>query len=296
MNNLIEDFLNYLSVERGLSGNTIYNYRFDLDKFFDYLNKIKKTDINGVNKEIISALPMYLKGRKLSVPSIARNLIAVKTFFKYLINEKIIQNDITAFFESPKLWKKLPDTLNVEEIEKIISKPHLKTSHSIRDKAILEILYGTGMRVSEVSGLKTENVNFDVGFLKCKGKGEKERIVPFGGKAKIAMERYLKRARPEFISKKKNVPEMFLSRLGRPLSRVSIWKMVKFYAKEARIRKKITPHTFRHSFASHMLERGADLRIVQELLGHVDISTTQIYTHINKDRLRSIHQKFHPRP
>ncbi len=295
MDELAEQFLNYLSVERGLARNTISSYQADLKKFSSFLKEKGETSVDNVTREDIRNFLMALKNKKLSVNSIARNLVSIKSFFKYLVNERIIKDDIAAVLESPKLWKKLPDTLSIGEVDKIILKANFKNKQGIRDKAILEVLYGTGMRVSEAVNLKLRDINFEVGFLKCKGKGQKERIVPFGGKAQTAIKRYLKEARPDFILKKRDVPEIFLSRLGRPISRVSIWKMIKTYTRKANIKKNITPHTLRHSFATHMLEGGADLRIVQELLGHADISTTQIYTHINKDRLKSIHHKYHPR-
>ena len=295
MDELAEQFLNYLSVERGLARNTISSYQTDLKKFSSFLKEKGETLVDNVTREDIREFLMDLKNKKLSVNSIARNLVSIKSFFKYLVNERIIKDNITAVLESPKLWKKLPDTLSIKEVDKIILKANFKSKQGIRDRAILEVLYGTGMRVSEAVNLKLRDINFEVGFLKCKGKGQKERIVPFGGKAQTAIRRYLKKARPDFILKKRDVPEIFLSRLGRPISRVSIWKMIKTYTRKANIKKNITPHTLRHSFATHMLEGGADLRIVQELLGHADISTTQIYTHINKDRLKSIHHKYHPR-
>ncbi len=295
MDKLAEQFLNYLSVERGLARNTISSYQTDLKKFFSFLKEKGETLVDNVTREDIREFLMDLKNKKLSVNSIARNLVSIKSFFKYLVNERIIKDNITAVLESPKLWKKLPDTLSIKEVDKIILKANFKSKQGIRDRAILEVLYGTGMRVSEAVNLKLRDINFEVGFLKCKGKGQKERIVPFGGKAQTAIRQYLKKARPDFILKKRDMPEIFLSRLGRPISRVSIWKMIKTYTRKANIKKNITPHTLRHSFATHMLEGGADLRIVQELLGHADISTTQIYTHINKDRLKSIHHKYHPR-
>ncbi len=295
MDELAEQFLNYLSVERGLARNTISSYQTDLKKFSSFLKEKGETLVDNVTREDIREFLMDLKNKKLSVNSIARNLVSIKSFFKYLVNERIIKDNITAVLESPKLWKKLPDTLSIKEVDKIILKANFKSKQGIRDRAILEVLYGTGMRVSEAVNLKLRDINFEVGFLKCKGKGQKERIVPFGGKAQTAIRQYLKKARPDFILKKRDVPEIFLSRLGRPISRVSIWKMIKTYTRKANIKKNITPHTLRHSFATHMLEGGADLRIVQELLGHADISTTQIYTHINKDRLKSIHHKYHPR-
>lgn len=297
MDNVIRQFLDYLCVERGLAQNTIYSYQSDLKKFLFFLEeKSRIVGVSNISKKDIFDFLLYLKDKKLSANSIARNLISIRSLFKYLVGEKIVSEDVTAVIDSPKLWKKLPDTLSIDEVEKILNEPNLRDIQCIRDKAILEILYGSGMRVSEVATLKLNDINFNAGFLKCKGKGQKERVIPFGSKAKIALERYLKNARPKFILKRKEREEIFLSRLGKPLSRVSMWKIVRSYTRKAGIKKRITPHTLRHSFATHMLEGGADLRIVQELLGHADISTTQIYTHINKDRLKSIHQKYHPRP
>jgi integrase/recombinase XerD len=296
LDDLIGQFLSYLSVERGLAQNTICSYQSDLKKFFSFLNLGKKREIKSITRQDITDFLLYLKNKKLSVNSIARNLISIKSFFKFLVNERIIKDDITAVVEAPKLWKRLPDTLNIDEVVRLILRPDLKNRRGIRDRAILEVLYGTGMRVSELVGLKLNDINFEVGFLKCKGKGGKERVIPLGKQAQVSLKRYLKAVRPKLILKKREMQEVFLSKLGKPLSRISIWKMIKDYARKANIKKSITPHTLRHSFATHMLERGADLRIVQELLGHSDISTTQVYTHINRDRLKSIHQKYHPRP
>ena len=181
------------------------------------------------------------------------------------------------------------------EVDKILEGPNLKDPVGIRDKAAIELLYATGMRVSEMVDLPIEGLNLDMGFVKCKGKGDKERIVPVGDKAKDALSRYIEKVRPAIAGKRQD-RHLFLSRLGKKISRQTFWKMIKKYTKMARIKKDITPHTLRHSFATHLLERGADLRVVQEMLGHADISTTQLYTHINKERLKSIHRQFHPRP
>ncbi|MEE8359723.1 MAG: site-specific tyrosine recombinase XerD, partial [Candidatus Omnitrophota bacterium] len=232
----------------------------------------------------------------LAANSISRKLAAIKTFYKFLVNEKYVKENVAAFLESPKLWKKLPNALNVSEVEKLIAAPDSRNWRGIRDKASLELLYATGMRVSELVGLSVNSVNMDVGFIRCVGKGSKERIIPLGGKAKDALNKYLQRSRTKLAKKGDPDKSLFLTRLGKRISRQSLWKMVKVYARQSDIKKKITPHTLRHSFATHLLERGADLRIVQELLGHSDISTTQIYTHINKERLKSIHNKYHPRP
>ncbi|MBU4311562.1 MAG: site-specific tyrosine recombinase XerD [Candidatus Omnitrophica bacterium] len=295
MNELIEEFLGYLSVERGLSKNTLISYRQDLARFFEYLKSRRIASIERVTRQMISSFMMTEKDRGLSANSVSRELACLKSFFKFLVREHKVKEDVTSVIESPKLWKKLPSTLNLEEVVSILNAPNVKDLMGMRDRATLELMYATGMRVSELINLKMDDVNMDVGFVKCLGKGSKERIVPFGKKAKESIARYLDKGRKNFL-KQKVSNFLFLTRLGRPMSRQTFWKIIKKYAREARIKKDITPHSLRHSFATHILERGADLRIVQELLGHSDISTTQIYTHVSKDRLKSIHKKFHPRP
>ncbi|MBU1148133.1 MAG: site-specific tyrosine recombinase XerD [Candidatus Omnitrophica bacterium] len=294
MNELIEEFLGYLSVERGLAKNTLVSYKRDLQKFFDYLKSRRVASVERVSRQMIGSFMLAEKDRGLSANSVSRELACLKTFFKFLVRERKITEDATSVIESPKLWKRLPDTMDLDEVEKLLKMPNVREIMGARDKASLELMYATGMRVSELINLKMDDVNMNLGFVKCFGKGGKERIVPFGKKAKESITRYLDRARPSFL-KKKVSNALFLTRLGKPMSRQTFWKTIKKYTREARIKKDITPHSLRHSFATHMLERGADLRIVQELLGHADISTTQIYTHVSKDRLKSIHKKFHPR-
>ncbi len=297
MEELIEQFLNYLSVERGLSPNTISSYRIDLFKFVNFLKKAAFIDsMDRVKKGDLTRYLLYLKDRGLSTNSISRNLAAIKTFYKFLINERYVKENIAGVLESPKLWKRLPDTLNISEVDRLLRMPDARNWRGVRDRASLELLYATGMRVSELVNLKVNNLNMDMGFIKCVGKGSKERIIPLGRKAQETLKRYLSRSRTKLVKGDDRDKSLFLTRLGRRMSRQSFWKMVKAYARRAGIRKRISPHTLRHSFATHLLERGADLRIVQEMLGHADISTTQIYTHINKERLKSIHHKYHPRP
>ncbi len=295
MNELIEQFLSYISVERGMANNTLSSYKRDLVRFANFLKSRKVDSIDGVSRQLINAFMMAEKERGLGSNSISRELACIKSFFKFLMKENIVKEDAATIIESPKLWKKLPFTLSISEVEVLLNTPNVRDPMEMRDKACLELMYATGMRVSELVNLKMDDINMAVGFVKCLGKGSKERIVPFGKKAKESIERYLEKSRPQFL-KKKISNFLFLTRLGRPMSRQTFWKIIKRYAKAARIKKKITPHSLRHSFATHILERGADLRIVQEMLGHSDISTTQIYTHVSKDRLKSIHQKFHPRP
>ncbi|MBN1405046.1 MAG: site-specific tyrosine recombinase XerD [Candidatus Omnitrophica bacterium] len=297
MKDLVEGFLDYLSVERGLSPNTISAYRRDLYKYVDFLDKTKKLNhLQEVRRCDITDFMMRQKDDGLGPNSISRNLVAIKVFHRFLAREKYVKDDIADAMDSPKLWKHLPDVLSVAEIEQILKMPSLRDPAGIRNKAILETMYATGMRVSETASLGIEDINMDVGFVKCLGKGRKERIVPIGAKAIEILQKYIDKIRPKLLKKNTPVRAIFLSRLGKPLSRQSIWKIIKKYARAANIKKSITPHTLRHSFATHMLERGADLRVVQELLGHADISTTQIYTHIDKERLKSIHHKYHPRP
>jgi len=297
MKEFIEIFLNYLYVERGLAHNTIISYREDLNIYIDFLIKHNIDSLSKTTKEAIINFMLYQKDRGLSVNSVARRLAAIKMFYRFLVRERILKIDPTSLIDSPKLWKKIPETLSLNEVDSLISQPNIRERQGIRDRAILEALYATGMRVSEAVNLKVDNVNLDIGFLRCIGKGSKERVIPLGRKAISSLRRYLKQSRPQLLdSAKKDSEFLFLNRFGKKISRQSLWKIIKRYAREARIKKTIMPHILRHSFATHLLERGADLRSVQEMLGHANISTTQIYTHINKERLKSIHRMFHPRP
>ncbi len=295
MKELIKEFLEYLSVERGLSKNTLESYGRDLKKYAAYLKSQKIENADKVKRPDIQNFMMGLKDAKLNASSIARNLVAIKVFHRYLMSQRYIHEDVTSVIETPKLWKTVPDVLDLNEVEAIINSPNTRLKQGLRDKAALELMYATGMRVSELVNLKLSDLHMDVGFVKCLGKGQKERIIPVGSKALEALQKYIEKARPKFL-KQKESNALFLTRLGRQMSRQSFWMMIKRYVRETRIKKRVTPHTLRHSFATHLLQRGADLRIVQELLGHTNISTTQIYTHINKERLKQIHQKFHPRP
>lgn len=289
-----EIFLDYLSVERGLAGNTIQAYRRDLAHYLHFLDAVAKKTVAASDREDIRRFMMHEKDKGLSVNSIARALAALRMFYRFLSRERLIKTDISSYIDSPKLWKRIPDVLSLEEVERLIDAPDGNTDQGIRDRAILELMYATGMRVSEVSSLKVGDVNGEVGFVRCFGKGKKERIVPLGKKAVAAIARYEQRGRPKFL-KGKTSPELFLNRSGRRISRISLWKLIKGYARKVRIKKPMKPHILRHTFATHLLERGADLRSVQEMLGHANIATTQIYTHVTKDRLKSIHRTFHPR-
>ena len=295
MHELIDTFMNYLLVERGLSRNTIVSYKDDLMTYSGFLSSNNVKAPSGIGKEDIIRFMLFQKDKGLSPQSIARRLAAIKVFHRFLVREKIARNDPSSLIDSPRLMKKIPETLLLHEVEALISAPNLRQTQGIRDRAILETLYATGMRISEVSGLKKDDVNLDIGFIRCIGKGNKERVIPLGKEAAKCIMRYINVSRPKFI-KNKVSEYLFVNRSGGKISRQSLWKMIKGYAKKARIRKPLKPHTLRHSFATHLLERGADLRSVQEMLGHANISTTQIYTHINRDRLKTVHRQFHPRP
>jgi len=295
MKELIDVFLNYLSVERGLSQNTIVSYREDLNAYIDFVKSRSIESLSKTKKNEITDFMFQQKDRGLAANSIARRLAAIRMFYRFLVRERILKHDPTSLVDTPKLWKKIPDTLSVNEVETLLSQPNIRQTQGIRDKAILETLYATGMRVSEAVNLKRDNVNLEVGFLRCIGKGNKERIIPLGKKAIVSVQRFMGVSRPKLL-KAKESEFLFLNRFGNKISRQSLWKIIKRYASLARIKKSIKPHILRHSFATHLLERGADLRSVQEMLGHSSISTTQIYTHINKERLKSIHRMYHPRP
>lgn len=294
MKHLLEEFLNYLMVERGLSKNTIAAYGTDLEHFIGRMENIGITDIARIKRQDITGYMLYLKDGGIGSNSISRALVAIKMFFRFLVQEHLVKEDASGVIESPKLIRGLPDVLTTDEIDKLLDGPDLRDDVGVRDRAALELMYASGMRVSEIVELTKEGVNLDVGFIKCIGKGDKERVVPIGKKAKEAVVRYIGKARPHFL-KGKEIPQLFVSRLGKKVSRQTFWKMIKHYTKLARIKKEVTPHTLRHSFATHLLEHGADLRVVQEMLGHADIATTQLYTHIDRTRLKSIHKQFHPR-
>ena len=295
MKELIDSFLDYLLVERGLAKNTIIAYREDLNIYLDFIFSRKIDALSKISKNDITEFMFFEKNKGISPVSISRRLAAIRMFHRFLARERILKTDPTTLIDSPKLWKKVPDTLSLNEVELLIAQPDPRDFQGARDRAILESLYATGMRVSEATNLKASNINLDIGFLRCIGKGNKERVIPLGKKAIASVNRYLEFSRPHFL-KKKTSEFLFINRSGNKLSRQSIWKLIKQYALQAKIKKPIKVHTLRHSFATHLLERGADLRSVQEMLGHSSISTTQIYTHIDKDRLKKIHKMFHPRP
>lgn len=290
----IDDFINYLAVERGLAENTLLAYGRDLSKYMEFLSDQDVSEVARVERKHVTDFMYDQKEKKLSTNSVCRSLAAVKTFHRFLVREQVVQDDPTNLVETPKVWTRVPDVLTAKEIEKILAAAEGKDKQVIRDRAILELFYASGMRVSELSDLKFHNIDLDAGFVRCIGKGSKERIIPIGVRAREAVRVYCQRVRP-LLCRGEEPIYLFLSRLGKRISRQSVWKIIKKYARKANIDKEIKPHTLRHSFATHLLENGADLRSVQEMLGHSDISTTQIYTHVDKERLKMVHREFHPR-
>jgi len=291
---LLDQFLHYIVVEKGLSKNTIDAYSHGLNRFLDYLRKKGIQEISSVSKFDVRAFLLVLKKQGLSTKTVLRNLVAIRTLFQFLIREGILEANPIEELESPKIAKTLPEILTLKEVEQLLEQPNPQTPMGIRDRAMLEVLYATGMRVSELTQLPMNQVNLEAGYVLVFGKGSKERIIPLGSEAMKWVALYLKAAR-EKLAKRKESPSLFINRLGRGMSRQQFWKTIKTYGRRAGIQKRITPHLLRHSFASHLLEGGADLRSVQMMLGHVDISTTQIYTHVTGERLKKIHQRYHPR-
>jgi integrase/recombinase XerD len=290
----LECFLDYLSIERGLAQNTIISYRYDLIKYVSFLKKKKVSSFNQTNKVLVNNYFVYLRGKDLNINSISRNLAAVKMFYRFLLTEGLIKEDITSLIEFPRVSKKLPHVLSSREINLLLDEANFKGKLGLRDRAILELLYATGMRVSELIYLKINDLNMENRMLKCLGKGSKERIIPFGDKAHQSLNLYLDRVRLKLV-KNPDEDTLFLNSRGEKLSRQGVFYLVKLYAQKSRIEKKVTPHTLRHTLATHLLENGADLRSVQEMLGHSDISTTQIYTHVSRKWVSEEYYRAFPR-
>ncbi len=294
MDTHIDSFLNYLIVERGLSSNTVESYSRDLRKFADFFERQGNADLTLVDSVAIVTFMMHLRNQGLSSRTTGRTLSAIRMFFRFLVREDVLPSDPTVNIESPKIRPYLPSVLSIVEVDGLLAQPHTGSARGLRDKTMLELLYATGVRVSELIALKLGNINLEVGYLVTFGKGSKERVVPLGDTAQQHLREYLLSARPIF-QKKKISQFLFLNSSGGPLTRQGFWKIIRRYALKAGIAKKLSPHTLRHSFATHLLERGADLRSVQLMLGHADISTTQIYTHVTQERLKKIHRQYHPR-
>ena len=294
MENYVQQFISYLASERGLAQNTLESYGRDLRYFQQYLEANRLTFATGSTNEIIRTYLDELKKQGKAVSTISRNLAALKSFYQYLLKEQHLDADPASKIESPKLEKKLPQVLSVQQVELLLKQPNINLPAGLRDKAMLELLYATGIRVSELITINVNDVNLELGYIKCFGRGAKERVVPLGSIASKCVTQYLRKGRTALVRSKQE-EAMFVNHHGRRLTRQGFWKIIKKYALEAQIDQKITPHTLRHSFATHLLENGADLRSVQEMLGHADISTTQIYTHVTKNRLKEVYDKAHPR-
>jgi len=291
---LIENFLDYLSLERGLAYNTIVSYRYDLSKYYEFIVSKKDVNFQTVNHKIIDEYYHYLGNINLGVNSIFRNLVALKMFYRFLLTEGFIKNDLTHFIEFPRLRKKLPQALNLKELDKLLSEENFKGLLGKRDQAIMELLYATGMRVTELISLRRNDIKLEHRLLKCTGKGNKERWIPFTDRAHNILNEYIQFIRPRLV-KKKDTNLLFLNNHGNPISRQGVFYLIKNYAKISGIKKNVTPHTFRHTLATHLIENGADLRSVQEMLGHSDISTTQIYTHVSRKWIKEEYFKAFPR-
>jgi integrase/recombinase XerD len=288
------EFLDHLTVEAGLSHNTILAYGRDLRDFLTFCRQDKVSEISRLTPQLVQKYLCHLAHGPKGENSARRALVAIRMFLRFAKLMGLIEDD-GAILESPKIWQRLPVVCNKQQVLKLLEAPCKDEPFYLRDRAMLELLYATGMRASELAGLRTSDLNFDVGYLRCLGKGNKERIIPVGRTAVEATEAYLRDLRPR-LAKPSSGPFLLLSRTGRPLSRIEIWRLVKKYAARAGIARNLTVHTLRHCFATHLLSGGADLRSIQEMLGHVDIGTTQIYTHVDHERLRRIHKKYHPRP
>lgn len=281
-------------VEKGASPNTIDGYSRDLVRYAKFLNGHGVTEFNKIVSEDVLAYLTFLRGSGHAANSVNRSLAAIRSFYKYLLREKKIDHAPVSHIELAKVWMRLPDVLSQNEMAHLLAQPGSETPAEVRDAAMLELMYATGVRVSELIGLGVNSINWHVGYLVASGKGEKERIVPIGRTAYDSVKKYMETARPLFL-KRGSSNKLFLNRRGKGLTRQGFWKIVKRYAEKAGFGQKVHPHTFRHSFASHLLEGGADLRSVQIMLGHADISTTQIYTHVTRERLKEVHRRYHPR-
>jgi len=290
----ISSFLTHVKVEKGLSSNTVSAYRRDLVKFDVFAQK-RKLSLEGVSRDDLVDFLAGLYRLKLESRTVARHLVTLRNFFRFAQVHDLITTDPSINLESPKIRRSLPGYLRLEEVERLLEQPDSTTALGLRDRAMLEVLYSTGLRVSELIGLRVSDLDNKVGCVRCIGKGDKERIVPVGRKALIMVEKYLRDARPKLLGKLRGSPTLFVNRRGVSLSRVGVWKILSGYGKRAGLRVSLTPHMLRHSFATHLLERGADLRSVQLMLGHADISTTQIYTHVVEERLKQIYKAHHPR-
>ena len=292
----LEDYIHFLKIERQLAANTITSYRRDLTDYMEFIDNSEVESIDAVTRQSIISYLQVMKNEGKSARTVSRHISSIRSFHQFLLREKVTTNDPTVHLELPKIEQKLPRVLSVDEVGKLIDAPDQSKPQGVRDVALLELLYGTGMRVSELISLDLDNIHLSMGFVRVFGKGGKERIIPLGNKAIEACTKYVNEVRPKFIAKQSEPQHaLFVNMRGGRLTRQGCWKLLKAHALSVKIQKKMTPHILRHSFATHLIENGADLRAVQELLGHADISTTQIYTHVSRNRLKEVYVKFHPR-
>lgn len=289
----INSFMIYLHNIKKTSENTQMSYHRDLVKVKNYMQEQGIADVKKITATNLNSYILYLEKNKFSAATISRNIASLKAFYHYMCKEGMVAEDITEVLHAPKIEKKMPGILSTEEVVRLLEQPSGDSSKEIRDKAMLELLYATGIRVTELITLKVSDINMQMGYIVCKD-SDKERIIPFGNAARDALIRYLQKARPAIVTDSES-EYLFANCSGQPMSRQGFWKLVKFYAKRAGIVSDITPHTLRHSFAVHLVENGADLRSVQEMLGHSDISTTQVYMNMSRNRLREVYAKAHPR-
>jgi len=293
MEELIQKFVNFLEKDKRLSLNTLQSYKRDIEQYISYLKGINLNNIANTNKTTIITYLLHLKKKGRATSTISRNLASIRSFYQYLTKNKYIDKDPTTELESPKVEKKLPQILSTKEVELLLEQPKCVDLKGYRDKAMLELLYATGIRVSELISLDISDVNFQMGFIRC-SKGSRERMIPIGSIALNALQQYVNKARKLLISRS-GEQALFVNINGGRLTRQGFWKIIKQYKNQAKINKDITPHTLRHSFAAHLLENGADLRSIQEMLGHSDISSTQIYAQLAKNKIREVYKKTHPR-
>lgn len=294
MNHLLDKFTDYITNVRKLSNNTVESYCRDIKQYIEYIESKNIHSIRNTNKTTIITYLLHLQKNGRATSTISRSLASIRTFYQYLASERIIDRDPTVDLESPKVEKRMPTILSGKEVELLLDQPDIKSAKGIRDKSMLELLYATGIRVSELVSLDYNDINLELGYLKCSKNNDKERIIPVGTMALEVLGRYIRDIRPGLL---KNQPEtaLYVNYKGERLTRQGFWKIIKGYKNKAKINKDITPHTLRHSFAAHLIENGADLKSVQEMLGHSDISTTQIYTQITRNRIREVYNRAHPR-
>jgi len=291
---LIDRYLNYLLIEKGLSKTTLESYSRDINRFQLFLRQNAVARLSEDDTPLILKHLISLRNSGLGARSRARHLVSIRGLYRFAVRENVLKHDPARLVDLPKTSLKLPDVLSVEEVARLLETPEMSKPLGIRDRAMLELLYAAGLRVSELINLKLQELNLEAGFVRVLGKGSKERVVPIGMTAGEKISTYLEKSR-KILLKNRVSPYLFVARAARPITRQGFWKLLRRYALQAQLNKKVTPHSLRHSFASHLLEGGADLRAVQVMLGHVDISTTQIYTHVARQQLKELHERFHPR-